>query len=109
MSRKSDHRSRPSEGASSSSDDPDHDRLEPPGRLSPLPTGALAQKLRWVLSVEAIVQRILYVFIVGFGLCLAGLMFTQVVLRYAFASPFVGIEELCCSSAPGSTSSASPT
>ena len=94
MDRKPAERSRPSEGASSIVDDPERDRLEPPERLSPLPTGALADKLRWVLSVEAIVQRILYVFIIAFGLALAGLMFTQVVLRYAFASPFVGIEEL---------------
>ena len=75
-------------------DDPQLERHEPPERLSPLPSGALAEKLRWVLSVEAIVQRVLYVFIIAFGLALAGLMFTQVVLRYAFASPFVGIEEL---------------
>ena len=74
--------------------DPDHSQPEPPERLPPLPKGALAEKLRWVIATEAIVQRILYVFIVAFGLCLAGLMFTQVVLRYAFASPFVGIEEL---------------
>ena len=94
MSRKSEERSRHSEVASSIVDDPERERLEPPERLSPLPTGALAHKLRWVLSVEVIVQRVLYVFIIAFGLCLAGLMFTQVVLRYAFASPFVGIEEL---------------
>ena len=67
---------------------------EPPERLTALPKGALAANLRWVIATEAIVQRILFVFIVAFGLCLAGLMFTQVVLRYAFASPFVGIEEL---------------
>ena len=77
-----------------SAEDSQLERLEPPERLSPLPSGALAEKLRWVLSVEAIVQRVLYVFIIAFGLALAGLMFTQVVLRYAFASPFVGIEEL---------------
>ena len=74
--------------------DPDHSRPEPPERLTAIPKGALAEKLRWVLAVETIVQRVLYVFIIGFGLCLAGLMFIQVVLRYGFASPFVGIEEL---------------
>ena len=77
-----------------SADDSQLERHEPPERLSPLPSGVLAEKLRWVLSVEAIVQRVLYVFIIAFGLALAGLMFTQVVLRYVFASPFVGIEEL---------------
>ena len=67
---------------------------EPPPHLTAIPEGALAEKLRWLVSTEAVFERILYVSIIGFGLCLAGLMFTQVVLRYVFASPFVGIEEL---------------
>ena len=94
MDRKPEQRPPAAEDAALPIPAPDSSQLEPPERLPPLPKGALAEKLRWLLSVEAIVQRILYVFIVGFGLCLAGLMFTQVVLRYAFASPFVGIEEL---------------
>ena len=94
MDRKSEQRPLAAEDSALPIPDPDSSQLEPPERLPPLPKGALAEKLRWLLSAEAIVQRILYVFIVGFGLCLAGLMFTQVVLRYAFASPFVGIEEL---------------
>ena len=82
------------EDAPPSIPDPNHSQTEPPERLTPLPKGALAEKLGWVIATEAVVQRILFIFIVAFGLCLAGLMFTQVVLRYAFASPFVGIEEL---------------
>ena len=94
MKGNSDQRPGPSVVSESSVDDSEHSQLEPPERLTSLPTGALAANLRWVIATEAIIQRILYVFIVAFGLCLAGLMFTQVVLRYAFASPFVGIEEL---------------
>ena len=94
MDRKSENRPPSAEDAGPSIPDPDNNRLEPPERLTALPKGALAANLRWVIATEAVVQRILYVFIVAFGLSLAGLMFTQVVLRYAFASPFVGIEEL---------------
>jgi len=90
----SDQRPGPSEVPESSIDDTEGSEREPPERLTALPKGPLAERLRWVIATEAVVQRILYVFIVAFGLCLAGLMFTQVVLRYAFASPFVGIEEL---------------
>ena len=94
MDRKSEQRPPPPEDEAPPTADPDTGQLEPPERLTPLPKGALAERLRWLIATETIVQRILYVFIVAFGLCLAGLMFTQVVLRYAFASPFVGIEEL---------------
>ena len=94
MKGNSNRRPGPSVHSESSVDDSESRQLEPPERLTSLPKGALAANLRWVIATEAIVQRILYVFIVAFGLCLAGLMFTQVVLRYAFASPFVGIEEL---------------
>ena len=94
MDRKSDQRPSAPEDAALSVPDPDSNRLEPPERVTALPKGALAANLRWVIATEAIVQRILFVFIVAFGLSLAGLMFIQVVLRYAFASPFVGIEEL---------------
>ncbi|MDE0391140.1 MAG: TRAP transporter small permease [Rhodospirillales bacterium] len=94
MDRKPEQRPPSAEDAAPAIPDPDQSQPEPPERLPPLPKGALAEKLRWVIATEAIVERILYVSIVGFGLCLAGLMFTQVVLRYAFASPFVGIEEL---------------
>ena len=94
MVRKPEQRPPSAEDAALAISDPERGQVEPPERLTALPKGALAAKLRWVIATEAIVQRFLYVFIVAFGLSLAGLMFTQVVLRYAFASPFVGIEEL---------------
>ena len=94
MVRKPERRPPSAEDAALAASDPERGQVEPPERLTALPKGALAANLRWVIATEAIVQRILYVFIVAFGLALAGLMFTQVVLRYAFASPFVGIEEL---------------
>ena len=94
MVRKPERRPPSAEDAALANSDPERGQVEPPERLTALPKGALAANLRWVIATEAIVQRILFVFIVAFGLALAGLMFTQVVLRYAFASPFVGIEEL---------------
>ena len=50
--------------------------------------------MRRLVAAEAVFERLLFVFIIAFGICLAALMFAQVVLRYVFASPFVGIEEL---------------
>ena len=94
MDRKSEQRPSAAEDAALAIPDPERSQPDPPERLTALPKGALAERLRWVIATEKIVERILYVFIVAFGLALAGLMFTQVVLRYAFASPFVGIEEL---------------
>ena len=94
MDRKPEQHPSSAEDAALAIPDPERGQVEPPEHLAALPKGEPAANLRWVIATEAIVQRILYVFIVAFGLALAGLMFTQVVLRYAFASPFVGIEEL---------------
>ena len=44
--------------------------------------------------MEAAFERVVALLCTAFGLCLAALIFAQVVLRYGFASPFVGIEEL---------------
>ena len=44
--------------------------------------------------MEAAFERIVSALCTACGLCLAALMFVQVVLRYVFASPLVGIEEL---------------
>jgi len=94
MDRASGQRPRPPVGADSFIYDAELTAPEPPPHLTAIPEGLLAQKLRWLISIEAVFERILFVFVIGFGLCLAALMFTQVVLRYVFASPFVGIEEL---------------
>ena len=94
MERQSKQHPRSPVGAASFIFDPELSDPEPPEHLTAIPEGALAERLRWIVSAEAIFERILYVFIILFGLCLATLMFVQVVLRYVFASPFVGIEEL---------------
>ena len=94
MDRNSEQHPRPPVGADSFIYDPELATPEPPPHLTAIPEGALAEKMRPLIAVEAVFERIFYVFIIGFGLCLAALMFAQVVLRYVFASPFVGIEEL---------------
>ena len=81
-------------GADSFIFDPELAAPEPPRHLSATPQGALAQRMKWLIAIESVAERCLYVSIIGFGLCLAGPMFTQVLLRSVFASPFVGIEEL---------------
>lgn len=81
-------------GADSFIYDPELSTPEPPEHLTAIPEGKLAERLRYLLTAEAILERIIFTLIIGFGLCLSILMFTQVVLRYVFASPFVGIEEL---------------
>lgn len=94
MDRQSEQRPRPPVGSASFIYDAELAVPEPPPHLTAIPEGDLADKMRWLVSVEAVFERILYVFVIAFGLCLTALMFTQVVLRYVFASPFVGIEEL---------------
>ena len=94
MERQSQQHPRPPVGASSNIYDPALGRPEPPAHLTAIPEGALAERMRRLVAIEAVFERILYVFIIAFGLCLAALMFAQVLLRYVFASPFVGIEEL---------------
>ena len=94
MERQSEQRPRPPVGADSFIYDAELAAPEPPPHLTAIPQGELGPGLRRLVAVEAIFERIFYFFIIVFGLCLAVLMFTQVVLRYVFASPFVGIEEL---------------
>ena len=94
MERQSEQHPRPPVGTDSFIFDPELAAPEPPPHLTAIPEGALAERMRWLVSVEAVFERVLYVFIIAFGLCLAALMFAQVLLRYVFASPFVGIEEL---------------
>ena len=94
MERKSEQRPHPPVGTASFIYDPELASPEPPPHLTAIPEGALAERMRRLVAVEAVFERLLFVFIVAFGLCLAVLMFVQVVLRYVFASPFVGIEEL---------------
>jgi len=94
MERQSKQRPRAPVGADSFIYDAELAAPEPPEHLTAIPQGELGPGMRRLVAVEAIFERLLYVFIIMFGLCLAVLMFTQVLLRYVFASPFVGIEEL---------------
>ena len=94
MERQSEQHPRPPVGADSFIYDAELAAPEPPPHLTALPEGELGPGMRRLVAVESIFERLLYFFIIVFGLCLAVLMFTQVVLRYVFASPFVGIEEL---------------
>ncbi len=94
MERQSKQRPRPPVGADSFIYDAELAAPEPPPHLTAIPEGELGPGMRRLVAVESIFERLLYLFIIVFGLCLAVLMFTQVVLRYVFASPFVGIEEL---------------
>ena len=94
MERKSEQHPRPPVGADSFIYDAELAAPEPPPHLTAIPEGELGSGMRRLVAVETIFERLLYFFIIVFGLCLAVLMFTQVVLRYVFASPFVGIEEL---------------
>lgn len=72
----------------------DPGNTEPEAGASANPESAAASRARRLAGVEAVVERFLYVSLIASGLALAGLMFVQVVLRYGFASPLVGIEEL---------------
>ena len=94
MERQSQQRPRPPVGADSFIYDAELAAPEPPPHLTAIPEGELGPGMRRLVAVESVFERLLYFFIIVFGLCLAVLMFTQVVLRYVFASPFVGIEEL---------------
>ncbi len=94
MDRKSRQHPRPPVGTASFIYDAELSEPEPPAHLTAIPEGELRSGLRWLFTAEAVFERFLFVFIIAFGLCLGALMFAQVVLRYVFASPFVGIEEL---------------
>ena len=94
MERQSEQRPRPPVGADSFIYDAELSSPEPPEHLTAIPQGELGPGMRRLVAVESVFERIFFFFIIVFGLCLAVLMFTQVVLRYVFASQFVGIEEL---------------
>lgn len=74
--------------------DAELDALESPDHVTAIPEEPKSGFYGLVLRLEAHLERLLFVAIVLAGLGLAALMFTQVLLRYVFHSPFVGIEEL---------------
>ncbi|KIC07689.1 C4-dicarboxylate ABC transporter permease [Leisingera sp. ANG-M1] len=74
--------------------DAELDALEPPEHVTAIPEEPKSGVYGLVLKLEAALEKLLFMTIVLAGLGLAALMFTQVLLRYVFHSPFVGIEEL---------------
>ncbi|MES0884953.1 TRAP transporter small permease [Roseibium sp. SCP14] len=88
------HPRNPTEAGASFIYDPEVEALEPPEHVTAIPEEPKAGFYGLVMRLEARFERLLFVAIVLAGIGLTGLMFTQVLLRYVFLSPFVGIEEL---------------
>ncbi|WP_339109371.1 TRAP transporter small permease [Thioclava sp. GXIMD4216] len=70
------------------------DPTEIPDQLTAIPEWQPTGFYKAVLSAEKVLAGIIFTALFVFGLALAGLMFAQVLLRYVFHSPFVGIEEI---------------
>lgn len=62
-------------------------------RLSPSSDLKVPIKKTFLQQIESVLDFILKAFMIFFGLGLAILMFTQVIMRYFLDSPFAGIEE----------------
>ncbi len=67
---------------------------EPPEYITAVPEQDVDGFHGKVLAFERVFAKVIYWALVFFGLALAALMFAQVLLRYVFLSPFVGIEEI---------------
>ncbi|WP_172327183.1 TRAP transporter small permease [Mangrovicoccus sp. HB161399] len=67
---------------------------EPPEQVNAIPEWETHGLHRAILAAESVLARLIFAALFLFGLALAGLMFAQVLLRYVFQSPFVGIEEI---------------
>ncbi|WP_109314523.1 TRAP transporter small permease [Pseudovibrio ascidiaceicola] len=74
--------------------DPEITETEPPDHVTAIPEGPQTGSIRFLLNAERFLERGLYAGMVLMGIGLATIMFVQVLLRYVFALPFVGIEEL---------------
>lgn len=72
----------------------ENERPEPPDYITAIPDRNVDGLHGKVLAFERVFAKIIYWGLVFFGLALAVLMFVQVLLRYVFLSPFVGIEEI---------------
>ncbi|RPE66607.1 TRAP-type C4-dicarboxylate transport system permease small subunit [Pacificibacter maritimus] len=72
----------------------ENENPEPPEYITAVPEHDVDGFHGKVLAFEQVFAKIIYWALVFFGLALAALMFTQVLLRYVFLSPFVGIEEI---------------
>ncbi len=94
MSRKSTQHPREPVGADSFIYDPELSNPEPPEHITAIPEGNLVPYDHPVLKLERVFSKTVYIAIVFCAVTLSLLMFGQVLLRYVFKSPFVGIEEL---------------
>ena len=74
--------------------DPEISNPEPPEHVTAVPEWQVSKGYARVLKVESIYAAFLQNGLAAFSILLAILMFVQVVLRYGFNSPFVGIEEM---------------
>lgn len=72
----------------------ENERPVPPEYITAIPEGDVNGFHGKVLAFERVFAKIIYWGLVFFGLALSALMFVQVLLRYVFLSPFVGIEEI---------------
>lgn len=94
MKRKSKQHPRDPVGPDSFFYDPELSDPEPPERIVAVPDESGLDKRNNLRKLESIFAKSVYVAIVFFSLSLTGVMFAQVLLRYVFESPFVGIEEV---------------
>lgn len=88
------HPRKPTEAAESYIYEAEIETLDPPEHVTAIPDEPKTGLYGAVLKYESYLERLLFGAIVLSGLGLTALMFTQVLLRYVFNSPFVGIEEL---------------
>lgn len=72
----------------------ENENPEPPDYITAIPEGDVGGFYGKVLAFERVFAKFIYCGLVFFGIALASLMFVQVLLRYVFLSPFVGIEEI---------------
>jgi TRAP-type transport system small permease protein len=74
--------------------DPELTTPEPPEHVTAVPEGPVSARYASFLKLEKIYASTLSNGLACFSVALAVLMFAQVILRYGFNSPFVGIEEM---------------
>ncbi|WP_171180416.1 TRAP transporter small permease [Ruegeria sp. HKCCD8929] len=74
--------------------DPEVTVAEPPEHVTAVPEWDVSGGYAAFLKIEKLYAALLANGLALFSICLAVLMFAQVVLRYGLNSPFVGIEEM---------------
>ncbi|WP_339113161.1 TRAP transporter small permease [Thioclava sp. GXIMD2076] len=70
------------------------DATDIPDQLTAIPEWQPTGFYGALMRAETLLAGLIFTLLFVFGLALAGLMFAQVLLRYVFHSPFVGIEEI---------------